>query len=392
MRRVLIFSTAYFPFVGGAEVAIKEITDRIGDIQFDLITARMNRKLPKQEKIGNIRVYRMGFGWGAIDKIILAKWGFLKALKLDKKNNYDAAWSIMASQASIAASLFKIISGKKLILTLQEGDEEKHLARYVLNIKWLYKILIRPWHLLVFKKADRVMAISNHLKERAEKNGVKVPVEIVQNGVDVNKFSIFNFQFSIIDFKKSLGIKDNDKVLITTSRLVKKNAVGDIIEAMRYLPDNVKFIIVGTGSEEKNLKFKILNLKLENRVIFTGQVDNKEVPKYLKISDIFIRPSLSEGLGNSFLEAMAAGVPVIATKVGGIPDFLVDPLTSSGLAAPTGLFCQVQNPKSIALKVKILIENSELREKIVKNARQMIEEKYNWKNIAKKMEKVFQHV
>ena len=383
VRRVLIFSTAYFPFIGGAEVAVKEITNRISGMQFDMITARMDGKLPSFERIGNINVYRMGFGWGAIDKIILAKWGFLKALKLNKKNNYDAAWSIMASQASIAASLFKIFDKKvKLILTMQEGDEEEHLMRYALNIKFLYKIFIRPWHRLVFKKADAVTAISQYLKKRAEENGVKIPVEIVPNGVDIANFSEFKANESELKgLRLGLSIGEDVKVLITTSRLVKKNAVVDIIEAMRYLPDNVKLIIVGTGSEEKNLKFKILNLKLENRVIFAGQVDNKEVPKYLKISDIFIRPSLSEGLGNSFLEAMAVGVPVIATPVGGIPDFLID--------GETGLFCEVNNPKSIAEKVKILMESSELREKIVKNARQMIKEKYNWEIIAEKMKNIF---
>ena len=63
---------SFFPFVGGAEVAVKEITDRISDIEFDMITARMDRKLPKFERVGNVNVYRMGFGVKALDKIILA--------------------------------------------------------------------------------------------------------------------------------------------------------------------------------------------------------------------------------------------------------------------------------------------------------------------------------
>jgi glycosyltransferase involved in cell wall biosynthesis len=389
--KVLIFSTAYFPFVGGAEVAVKEITDRISDIQFDLITARMDRKLPSFERIGNINVYRMGFGWGAFDKIILAKWGFLKALKLNKKNNYDIAWSIMASQASIAASLFSAIGGSahggkifnkkiKLILTLQEGDEEEYLARYVFNIKWLYKILIRPWHLSVFKKADKITAISNYLKERAIKNGVKVPVEIVPNGVNIE---IFDCRFSIADLdnlKNSLGIKEGEKVLITTSRLVKKNAVEDIIEAMRFLLGNIKLLILGEGPLKTNLELCVTRYALRDRVIFLGQIENKEIPKYLKISDIFIRPSLSEGLGNSFLEAMAADVPVIGTSVGGIPDFLHE--------GETGLFCEVNNPEGIAEKVKMYFENSALREKIIVSAKQMVEEKYNWNNIAEKMRNI----
>ncbi|MCG2695311.1 hypothetical protein L6261_04530, partial [Candidatus Parcubacteria bacterium] len=61
MKKILIFSTVYYPFVGGAEVAIKEITDRIGDIEFDMVTLRFDKNLPKFEKIGNVNVYRIGF-------------------------------------------------------------------------------------------------------------------------------------------------------------------------------------------------------------------------------------------------------------------------------------------------------------------------------------------
>ena len=383
MKKVLIFSTAYFPFIGGAEVAVKEITGRIDDIQFDLITARMDRKLPKQERIGNVNVFRMGFGLGALDKIILAKFGFLKALKLNKKNNYDVVWSIMASQASIAAALFKIFKPKKkLILTLQEGDEEEYLARYVFNIKWLYKLLIRPWHLLVFKKADKVTAISNYLKERAVKNGVKATVEIIPNGAILNyELRITNYELN--ELRNSLGIKEGEKVLITTSRLVKKNAIGDAIDAMRYLPENIKFLILGDGSLKDELKLKAKSYNLKAKIIFLGQVDQKQISKYLHISDIFIRPSLSEGLGNSFLEAMTAELPVIATPVGGIPDFLKD--------GETGWFCKVKNPKSIAEKIEYILddENKEVVERVKENAKKLVEEKYNWDIIASKIKNVF---
>ena len=384
MKKVLIFSTAYFPFIGGAEVAVKEITGRIDDIQFDLITARMDRKLPKQERIGNVNVFRMGFGLGALDKIILAKFGFLKALKLNKKNNYDVVWSIMASQASIAAALFKIFKPKKkLILTLQEGDEEEYLARYVFNIKWLYKLLIRPWHLLVFKKADKVTAISNYLKERAVKNGVKATVEIIPNGVNLENYELRITNYELNELRNSLGIKEGEKVLITTSRLVKKNAIGDAIDAMRYLPENIKFLILGDGSLKDELKLKAKSYNLKAKIIFLGQVDQKQISKYLHISDIFIRPSLSEGLGNSFLEAMTAELPVIATPVGGIPDFLKD--------GETGWFCKVKNPKSIAEKIEYILddENKEVVERVKENAKKLVEEKYNWDIIASKIKNVF---
>ncbi len=396
IKKILIFSTAYFPFVGGAEVAVKEITNRIDSCGWALITARMDRKLPKQERVGNVDVYRVGIGCKTIDKILLPFLGFLKAVKLHKKNNYDIVWPIMASQASIAAAFFKIFKPKvKLILTLQEGDEEEHLKRYVFGSNLLYKIFIQPWHLLVFKKADYVTAISNYLKQRALLNGVKREVEVVPNGVSVDRFKISDLRFKIADFKHELGILENEKVVITTSRLVKKNGVDDLIKAMpklQIIPQpnkfgagqtNYKLLILGTGPDEEKLRQLAKELKIEDKVLFLGQVSQKELPKYLWISDVFCRPSLSEGLGNSFLEAMVAGIPVVATSVGGIPDFLQD--------GKTGWFCKVKDPKSIAEKIKYILDerNKEEVRRVVENAGKIIEEKYNWNNIAIKFKEIF---
>ncbi len=373
-KKILIFSTAYFPFVGGAELAVKEITDRIDNVQFDIITARMDRKLSKFERIGNVNVYRVGFGI-SLDKFLIVKLGILKALKLERKNHYNIIWSIMASQASVVAAFFKIIyPNKKLILTLQEGDEEEHLKRYVLGNDFLYKILIRPWHVLVFKKADLITAISDYLKNRAIKVGVKCPIELVPNGVDVKKFKSHQ--------PPRTNLKNNDeKILITTSRLVEKNAVGNIIEALKYLPENVKLFIIGDGPLKNNYASLITRYGLQERVKFFGYLPHEEIVEYLHNADIFIRPSLSEGFGNSFIEAMAAGIPVIATPVGGIPDFLKN--------GETGLFCNVHDPKSIAEKVKILLNDDELNRKIVSNAQKMVSEKYDWNLIAGKMKNIF---
>ena len=333
----------------------------------------------------------MGFGWGAIDKIILAKWGFLKALRLNKKNNYGAVWSIMASQASIAASFFKIFNKKiKLILTLQEGDEEEHLARYAFNIKWLYKILIRPWHRLVFKKADIVTVISEHLKKRAIKNGVEEnKIKIIPNAVDIHIFSQKYSKQEPEITRKKLNIKEDEKVIITVSRLVEKNGLEYLIDAVSLLnkEQKIKLIICGTGDEENKLKKLVINNNIKDRVLFLGNVDHKkEVPQYLLLSDVFCRPSLSEGLGNVFLEAMAAGLPVIATPIGGIPDFLKD--------GETGWFCKVRDSKSIAEKINYILDekNKDKVEEIRENAEKLVENKYNWKNHMDKLENLYQQV
>ena len=381
MKKILIFSTAYLPMLGGAEVAVKEITDRLAyDFEFDLICAKIKKGLPDKEKIGNIEIWRLGSGSGKLDKFLLPWRGKKLATRLQQEKRYDAIWAIMASFGGLAALKFKQkFPDVPYLLTLQEGDSPEHIRSRARFLGSKYQ--------KIFSQADFVTTISRYLKDYALSQGAKSEIEIVPNGVDIKKFEIRNSKSETnsnaqnLKLKMELGIKDDEKVIITVSRLVEKNGIGDIIETLQYLPENIKLLILGSGPLEKNLKLKTKNLKLDRRVLFLGNVPNEEVPNYLAIADVFVRPSLSEGLGNSFLEAMAAGVSVVGTKVGGIPDFLRD--------GETGLFCEVNNPQSIAEKTKILINDSELRQKLVANAKKLVAEKYNWNLIAEKMRDVF---
>ena len=381
-KRILIFSTAYLPFIGGAEIAVKEITDRLsGEYEFDLITARLDGSLPKVEKIGEVTVYRIGIGVPILDKLAVPFLGAIKALFLHKRRSYKAFWAIMATFASgagyLANSLRKAFGRKKIpmILTLQEGDSEEHLTYNrggLISISWY----------LALKRTDTLTAISNYLLKRAKGMGFVGRSFLIPNGVNVKYFQLPTPDIEQIELRKELGMRDSDVLLITTSRLTKKNSVEDIIKSLQYLPSNVKFLILGVGEEEASLKRLAKDAELEERVRFLGLVRHADIPKYLNACDIFVRPSLSEGMGNSFIEAMASGIPVIATPVGGITDFLKDGVT--------GLFCEVKNPESIAKKVKEYLENPALREQIIINAKKMVMEKYDWDMVASDMKnKVF---
>lgn len=379
--RILIFSTAYLPWIGGAEIAVKEITDRLPGISFDMITANLNGEEASVEKLGNITIYRLGKS--ARGKFLLPFTGFLLARKLHRQNQYDFAWSIMASQASIAAALFRMFSRNvRLVLTLQEGDEEDYLKRYVKGNEVLYKLFIRPWHRLVFKKADLTTAISTYLKKRALENGVRGPIVVVPNGVDLKRFLKTYSEAELWTVKTSLGKTDDERYIITTSRLVAKNAVADIILSLNHLPAHVKLLVLGVGEEYAALEELVRTKHLSRRVVFLGHVGHGEIPKYLQVSDVFVRPSLSEGMGNSFIEAMAAGLPVVATPVGGIVDFLRN--------EETGLFAEVRSPKSIATQVSRLLDDATLRAHIVAKAREMVVARYDWNIIAEEMKTVFE--
>jgi len=381
-RKILIFSLAYFPkWIGGAEVAIKEITDRISkkEALFTMITARLSRDLPKEEVIGNVTIFRVGVGIPFIDKFIfMPLFGCLKATKLHKEYDFDLIWAMMANQSGVSASFFKLWNKIPMILTLQEGDEEEYLKRYVFGNDFLYKILIKPWHTLPIRLADRITVISNYLKERAIKAGSLVEPILIPNGVDLEKFSKEYSSDMLNMGREKMGLDKKDIVIFTSSRLAKKNGIIDLAGALEFLPENFKLLIAGSGEERENIEKLLENKRLMDRAIFLGFVEPDYIPYYLNIADIFCRPSLSEGMGNSFIEAMASGVPVVATPVGGIVDFLED--------GKTGFMAEPGNPESIAKAIKRADKEGK---KIIKKAKEKARE-YDWSDIAEDMKKVFE--
>ncbi|HEY4526517.1 MAG TPA: glycosyltransferase family 4 protein [Candidatus Paceibacterota bacterium] len=413
MKRVLIFSLTYHPFIGGAEVALKEITDRLDptEFEFEMITLRFDSNLPRVEKVGNILVHRIGFSSAGarvsdrsmplvckIAKVLFPLTAYFKAISLDRKKHppqgragFDIAWAMMANQAGFASLFFKLTYPRvKYFLELQDGrpfGEMKSRRPSLRFVWWLYH--------LVYLKANSIKCISTFIATEVRKIGYRGPVRVIPNGVDVKKFSAPLPETTLDELKKRFNKQSGDVFLFTASRLVLSRGVEDVIQALSLLPQSIKFLIAGTGEDREKLEHIARELGVFDRVIFAGYVSHDDLPAYLKISDIFVRPSLIEGMGNAFIEAFAAGVPVIGTPVGGIPDFLFDPEKSQELdknaeREPTGLFCEVQNPESIARAVQRYMDEQELRERIVENAKRLVAEKYDWSLIARDMkEKIF---
>ncbi|HLD27304.1 MAG TPA: glycosyltransferase, partial [Patescibacteria group bacterium] len=299
-KRILIFSTAYLPQVGGAEVAVKQITDRSSEFEFDLITARLKTGLKSYERLGRINVYRLGLGAAWLDKLILAALGHRLALKLNQKNKYDLAWSIMASYGGFAALKFNRAAGVKFLLTLQEGDFTKKTERKVALFKKDFR--------RIFARAAGLQAISNYLADWGRALGFKGEISrVIPNGVDLPLFTKAYPAEEIAGLRQSFGFPEDSIILVTTSRLAAKNGLEDVIRSLAELPDKFVFYVVGGGRLENKLKNLTVRLNLSARVKFAGSQPYADLPKILKACDIFIRPSLTEGLGNSFLEAMAVG-------------------------------------------------------------------------------------
>ena len=356
-------------------MAVREICARIPDFEFVMITAKLDASLPAIERIGNIEVHRLGRG-DCRDKYRLIASGARYAGTLGK---FDAVWSIMASYAGFAAVRYKKNNPKvPFLLTLQEGDSRFDIYKHVW---WCW-----PYFKQIFKKADKIQTISNYLATWAKEVDASCPIEVIPNGVDLEKFrkavipAKAGIQKQVSDIKQSLGINDGSKIVVTVSRLVKKNGVEDLIRAMEFLRSDVHLLIAGDGILKKKLLGLVDRLKLSDRVHFLGEISHHDLPEYFFMSDVFCRPSKSEGLGNVFLEAMAAGVPIIGTKVGGIPDFLTD--------NQTGLFCSVRDPRDISEKINRLMVDNSLRLRLAENGKKLTEAKFSWDLIAEKMKKI----
>ena len=372
MKRVLIFSLAYFPHVGGAEIAIKEITDRTEDIEFHMLTMNFGGEA-KEEKIGNVVVHRLGNGGSYFSKILFVPRAARAARAMHAALHFDAFWAMM-SYMLFPIVLLRFGGGQvPYVLTLQDGDPFSRIFS-----RW-FILPFRPLLSAGFRNANAVTALSTYLAVWAKKMGYRGEVVVVPNGADLTQF-ISGAHPQI----ETGGIVN----LVTSSRLVRKNALDDVIRALVLLPPNVQFVIYGSGPEEGELKRLAEELNVTEQVLFKGYVPHTKLARAYQTTHIFIRPSRTEGFGASFPEAMAAGLPVVATQEGGIADFLFDEKRNPEKPA-TGWAVDVDSPEQIALAVKDIIMNPEKVARVRANALALVREKYDWNLIAKQMRNVF---
>ena len=375
--RLLVFSITFRPFIGGAEIALEEILKRVKNVEASVITARLDKTLPKKEVFNGITIHRVGRG------IKLDKYTYLfnacrLAKRLHKKEPFDVSQAMMANYAGMAALLFKMKFPKvKYLLTLQSGDSSFFI--------WIRTFWFYPFYKRVYTKADYIQSISKYLMHRAKKYGFSGRGSIVPNGVDVAHYAHKKSSEEIAALRIELGIAQDEKVIVTTSRLVYKNAVDQLILGFNEWASKAnipaKLLIIGGGKDEGKLRKLAKDIDIEERIIFAGEKPHDALPLYLQASDAFVRPSRSEGMGNSFIEAMAAGIPVVGTKVGGIVDFLEN--------KKTGMLIDRDNPYAIARALHELVTNEALRTEIVENGRRMVSERYEWNNVAEQMQDIY---
>ncbi|MBI1923530.1 glycosyltransferase [Candidatus Poribacteria bacterium] len=234
---------------------------------------------------------------------------------------------------------------------------------------------------LLWGATDQVLSVSDMLrKELATEIGFPLEkIKPIINGVDTQKFSVFSNKERL---KNTLGKSPDDVVIGTVGRLVPVKDYSTFLKALQILLKAGKefhAIFVGDGPLNGELQCLANELRLSKNVTFLG--NRHDIPDLLNTMDIFVLTSLHEGISNTILEAMACGLPVVATNVGGTPEIVED--------GKTGILVSVQNPDELAGVIEILIENKELRGKMGKQGRRRVEENFSLERMVKNYEGLY---
>lgn len=315
----------------------------------------------------------------------------------------DILWAKQEFPQAIVAAVIKKMVRRPLYVTIQNPrmhEEELVLSGPLRLFSSSLTSLLSGLLSWAYRQADILAAVSAYSARETKKMGGN-NVVVIPNGVNINQFHVRRPEFGVrglnsgargsgfgVQGQETEGNKDeyahkaqkNAFTIISTSALIPRNGMDTLVEAVGLLPEELQWnlVIAGDGPEQTNLKHQASKIRHRNRISFLGRVDNQDIPKLLAQADLFVRPSRKEGFGVSFIEAMAAGVPVIATPVGGIPDFISH--------KKTGLLVPPDDPQALAEAIELLGADTNLRELLTANAFQLIQKNYTWDNIASQVE------
>lgn len=175
--------------------------------------------------------------------------------------------------------------------------------------------LLRPYHVKQFTKGylknmDGVIAPSKRVEELLTRYDVKIPIRVIPTGVDIEGMNGDDRR----DVREELGIDKDAPVILTLSRVAAEKKIDHIINVLPQIIDefpNVKLVIAGNGPDLKVLQEQVERLTLEDYVIFTGDVDHKDVGNYYRMADLFVSASDTETQGLTYIEALAAGTKCV---------------------------------------------------------------------------------
>jgi len=380
--KVLFFNYEYPPLGGGAANAtayILEEYSKIPDLSVDLITSSIDSEYHLEKVGNNISIHKLPIGknknnlhYQSQKELLTYAWkAYFFAKKLIKKNKYDLSHSFFTVPCGFVSFLIKKEYNIPYVVSLRGSDVPGYSDRFV----FLYKI-IKPLIKLIWKNSFAVIANSEGLKELAQKTNPKQVVGIIYNGIDIENFKP----------KTEARPVNNFIITVGASRVTERKGIDYLIKALANLvPQYSQLLlrVMGEGDARESLEKLAKDLELEKNIEFIGRIPRENTAPYYQEASIFVLPSFNEGMSNAMLEALASGLPLIATNTGGTSE-----LVEEGV---NGFIVKMRDSQDLTDRIEILMKDEDLRKRMGEASRRKAE-LMSWKKVAKKYGELYDKI
>lgn len=386
--RVLLLNYEYPPLGGGAGVATQALARGLAarGVMVDVITAGERDSCSSEvlwdghaPEEGLLTVYRVKSRRSGIHEAGMGgAFSYLRtALPLVRARMRDEHYDVVHLFFSLptGAMLPFLSLGDTPVIVSLRGSDVPGYDPYVRKLGRAHKVL-RPLTRWIWRRASRVVAVCESLGRLALRTDPRLRYSVIPNGVDLTRF------------RPSIRARSRHprKVrCLAVARLVERKGIGDLIQAIASLErGRYELEIVGSGPDEQRLKDLAELLGVSREVIFAGSVDRAAIPGRYRDADIFTLTPREEAFGNVFAEALASGLPIVGSTVGGIPE-LVEHGKNGFLVPP-------REPIALAAAIRMLADNPDIRAQIGRWNRTQAEANLSWARVTTRYLSVYNGV
>jgi glycosyltransferase involved in cell wall biosynthesis len=375
--RVLLLNYEFPPLGGGAGVATQALARGLASrgVTVDVITAGERDECRAEvlwdghaAEEGLLTVYRVKCSRTGVHEAGMAgAASYLRnALPLVRARMRDEHYDIVHVFFSLptGAMLPFLSLGDTPVMVSLRGSDVPGYDPHHRTLERTHRMLL-PLTRWIWRRATRVVAVCESLGRLALRTDPGLRYSVIPNGVDLNRFR-----------PSARGrSRHGGKIrCLAVARLVERKGIGDLIEALAALErGRFELEILGSGPDERRLRDLARRLGVEREVIFAGSVSRSEIAARYREADIFTLASWEEAFGNVFAEAMASGLPIVGSSVGGLPE-LVEHGKNGFLVPP-------REPRALAAAIRLLADNPDLRAEIGRRNRAHAEANLSWARV-----------
>ena len=351
-----------------------------------LVTACLDGLFSDDARKRNIRVVLVSAKWIKFLGRPLLVWLSVKDLiKIIKDNEVDTVHAHNFA-AGFSAGIAARFAGVPMVMSVHQ-DISEYVTSSPNKIRRMLSILRGQISLSVYKisafLSKRIVCVSEFVKQSMAKNGFNCKkVEVICNGINIASEKQFSLQGK---FRKLLGITSGNILIASVGRLHQVKGYKYLIESAKSIlksHEKVKFVLIGEGDERKTLELQVEEAGIESSFLFAGHRD--DVLDILEEIDIFVLSSLSEGFPTVLLEAMAMKKPVIATRVGGVPEIIEH--------ERDGLLVESCSSSQIVEALYRIIDDNALKNMISKNGYDKVKGQFSIDVQVNKFDKIYKKV